>query len=105
MHALSAAALAACATLALAGGFAAPAAAAPQALGVMASADPVPLVCAGSECRAEVTAFCLQESRPVPPEGTDYRAIGTAPMRIVLQRADGSTLALNASEHARLSSR
>jgi hypothetical protein len=105
MHALSAAALAACATVALAGGFATPAHAAPQALGVMASADPVPLVCAGSECRAEVTAFCLQESRPVPPEGTAYQAIGTAPMSLVLSRADGTTLTLDAATHARLSSR
>jgi hypothetical protein len=105
MHALSAAALAACATIALAGAFPAPAAAAPQALGVMASADPVPLVCTGGECRAEVTAFCLQESRLVPSEGTAYRAIGPAPMKLVLQRADGSTIAVDATQHARLSSR
>ena len=105
MHALSAAVLAGTATIAMAAGFAAPAAAAPQALGVMASQGPVPLACEGGECRAEVTAFCLQEARPVPPEGTAYQAIGTAPMTLVLQRADGSTLALDASRHARLSSR
>jgi hypothetical protein len=105
MNALSAAALASSAMIAMAAAFAAPAAAAPQVLGVMASQGPVPLACEGGECRAEVTAFCLQESRPVPPEGTAYRAVGTAPMSLVLSRADGSTLTLDASQHARLSSR
>jgi hypothetical protein len=105
MHALFAAVLAGSAMILVAAGSANPAAAAPQALGVMASADPVPLVCSGSECRAEVTAFCLQEARPVPPEGTAYEPVRAGPMRLVLTRADGSTLTLNAAEHARLSSR
>ncbi len=82
-----------------------PAAAAPQALGVMASQGPVPLSCYGGECRAEVTAFCLQEARPVPPEGTAYRPVGGAPMSLVLRRADGSTLTLDAADEVRLASR
>jgi hypothetical protein len=105
MHSLSAAALAASALIALAAGTAAPAAAAPQVLGVMASNGPVPFACAGGECRAEVTAFCLQEARAVPPEGTAYQAIGTTPMKLVLSRADGSAVVLDAAGHARLSSR
>ena len=84
------------ALLTLAVGSVHPAAAAPQALGVMASHGPVPLVCNGGECRAEVTAFCLQEARPVPPEATAYEPVGEAPMSLVLQRADGSTLRLDA---------
>ena len=79
--------------------------AAPQALGLMASHGPVPLSCSGGECRAEVTAFCLQEARPVPPEGTPYEPVGEAPMTLVLHRADGSQLRLPAAEHASLSSR
>ena len=105
MHALSAAALAASAFVAVAAGAAAPAAAAPQALGVMASNGPVPLACAGGECRAEVTAFCLQEARPVPPEATAYEPVGPASMRLVLSRADGSAVTLDAGKHAWISSR
>jgi hypothetical protein len=104
MHALTAAVLAGSAVIAVSAG-AHPAAAAPQALGLMSSNGPVPLACDGGECRAEVTAFCLQESRPVPPEGTDYQPVGTAAMSLVLSRADGSTVTLDAAQHARLSSR
>ena len=95
----------AAAALAGTAAFSLPAAAAPQALGLMSSNGPVPLVCAGGECRAEVTAFCLQEARAVPPEGTAYEPVGTAPMTLVLRRADGSELRLPAPEHARLASR
>lgn len=105
MNALHAAALASLTVLALGAGVAPDAAAAPQALGVMASQGPVPLSCADGQCRAEVTAFCLEESRPVPPEGTAYRPAGGAPMTLVLHRADGATLRLDAGEHARLASR
>ena len=105
MHAFFAAALASSALIAVAAGSASPAAAAPQALGLMASKGPVPLACSGGECRAEVTAFCLQEARSVPSEGTAYEPVGAGPMRLVLTRADGSTVTLNAAEHARLSSR
>ena len=105
MHALSAAALVASAFVCFAAGAALPAAAAPQALGVMASNGPVPLACAGGECRAEVTAFCLQEARSVPPEATAYEPVGSASMRLVLSRADGSAVTLDAGKHARISSR
>jgi len=105
MHAPFAAALAGSAMILVAAGAANPAFAAPQALGLMASDGPVPLACSGGECRAEVTAFCLQEARAVPPEGTAYQPVGTAAMSLVLTRADGSTVALDATQHARLSSR
>lgn len=51
-----------------------PAAAAPQILGLVASAAPVPLVCDGLECAAEFPAFCLQQERTMPPRGTAYEA-------------------------------
>jgi hypothetical protein len=105
MHAFSAAILASSTLIALAAGFPNPAGAAPQALGVMASQGPVPLACSQGECRAEVTAFCLQEARAVPPEGTAYAPVGSGPMRLVLTRADGSTVEIDAARHARLSSR
>ena len=38
--------------------------AAPQALGLVAMDQPVPLRCEGGQCRAEFTSFCLQKARP-----------------------------------------
>jgi hypothetical protein len=81
------------------------ASAAPQVLGVMASVQPVPLVCLDGQCRAEVTAFCLQESRPVPSEGTAYQALGSDQLALVLKRADGGEVRLPAEAAAISSSR
>ena len=50
-----------------------PAQAAPQILGVIASATPIPMTCAGGTCTAEISAVCLQQHRPTPPTGTVYR--------------------------------
>jgi hypothetical protein len=86
-------------------GFSHPVAAAPQVLGVMASDGPVPLVCNDGVCRAEVTAFCLQEERAVPPDDTAYEPVGGAAMTLVLQRADGSTVKLDAAQEVKLLSR
>ena len=81
------------------------ASAAPQVLGVMASLAPVPLVCIDGQCRAEVTAFCLQENRPVPPEGTAYQALGSDQLAVVLRQADGGAVRLPAEAAAISSSR
>jgi hypothetical protein len=86
-------------------GFSHPVVAAPQVLGVMASDGPVPLVCIDGVCRAEVTAFCLQEERAVPPDDTAYEPIGGEAMTLVLQRADGSTVKLDAAQEVKLVSR
>src|SRR5712671_2103843 len=55
---------------ALASGFAFAAHAAPQALGLVASSEPLPLICEGGECQVHMSAFCLQEAREIPPLGT-----------------------------------
>jgi hypothetical protein len=89
----------------MAAGFSFPAAAAPQILGVMASDEPVPLFCSDGECRAEVTAFCLQQERPVPPDDTAYEPVGGGPITLVLKRADGSTFSLDAAGEVNLVSR
>jgi len=86
-------------------GFSHPTAAAPQVLGVMASDGPVSLVCNDGICRAEVTAFCLQEERAVPPDDTAYEPVGSAPVTLVLRRPDGSTQRLDASGEVNFSSR
>ncbi len=49
--------------------------AAPQILALMATDGPRPLECEGEICRAEFTAICLQEHRPVPNAGTVYELL------------------------------
>lgn len=50
-----------------------PAQAAPQILGLMATATPIPMTCADGTCTAELSSVCLQQHRPTPPTGTVYR--------------------------------
>ncbi|MEK9722675.1 MAG: hypothetical protein VW405_04210 [Rhodospirillaceae bacterium] len=75
--------------LALALTVAAAAQAAPQIIGVVATAQPLPVQCADGVCTAEVSGVCLQEKRPAPPEGTAYRAHGTATLTLTVRTPDG----------------
>jgi hypothetical protein len=87
--------------------FAAPQAmAAPQALGVIASNGiATPLVCDGSgECSARISAFCLQEARDAPSQGTAYRLADTSAMTLLVRRADGSRFRLPANGYVRIES-
>jgi len=53
--------------------------AAPQVLGLVASLRPTPMQCQDGNCRADLSAFCLQQPRPDPKPGTMYRpAPGTS---------------------------
>ena len=51
------------------------AAAAPQALLLVATGDDLQLVCERGECAAEVSTICLQQERADPPLGTPYAVI------------------------------
>lgn len=77
---------------------AAPAAAAPQVLGVVASIAPVPLACTGEVCTAQLSAFCLQRERDVPIERTAYRAALPQAFTLIATRADGTSIRLPADE-------
>ena len=46
--------------------------AAPQILGVVASHGPIPLNCTNDGCRADLSTFCLQQSRDNPARGQIY---------------------------------
>ena len=46
--------------------------AAPQALGLTASLRPTPMRCDAAGCRADLSAFCLQQQRADPRPGTVY---------------------------------
>ncbi|MDH3231295.1 MAG: hypothetical protein OEN55_16005 [Alphaproteobacteria bacterium] len=78
-------ALAALALLLLAG----PAQAAPQGLGLVATAQPVPMLCDDDGCVAQLSSFCLQRERRSPNYGTRYRVAAGAGLRLYLTDARG----------------
>lgn len=87
--------------LALVGGvglFAGSADAAPQALGIVASLEPTKMTCDGAGCRAELTAFCLQQARDNPPAKMSYRPIDGAEFTIVGRNAAGETVRVPAAD-------
>ena len=68
------------------------AAAAPQALGLIATAQPAPFQCSFGECAVELSAICLQPHRASPARGARYLPADT-PQRIVVtaETAEGRT--------------
>lgn len=80
--------------LALSGG-ATPAQAAPQVLALVADSQPVELNCAGGDCRAEFSAYCLQPDRRSPVHGTRYLTTADADLRATGTTHDGRTLTLD----------
>lgn len=68
--------------------------AAPQVLTLLATDGPMPLVCAGATCVAELPSLCLQPERRAPERGRAYRVIGEDGPRLVGRAADGEPRAL-----------
>ncbi len=64
--------------------------AAPQILGLVASAEPMALVCAGGTCSAEFSSFCLQDKRVPPRPGTAYTVARGEGLTLVVTAGDGS---------------
>lgn len=83
---------------------AAPAVAAPQVLGLVASIAPVTLTCAGETCTAQLSAFCLQREREVPVERAAYRAADPKAFTLIASQADGSSIRLPAGEQVTFAS-
>jgi hypothetical protein len=71
--------------------FAAPAKADPQVLGLLATAAPVPMNCAGAVCLATVSAFCLEKSQSTPSSGTLYSPAHPGRVTVSVTEADGRT--------------
>ena len=63
--------------------------AAPQILGLVATATPLPLSCVEGVCSVEISGVCLQEHRPAPEAGTAYRAAQGSELTLVLQHRNG----------------
>jgi len=74
--------------LALIGGRAA--LSAPQILGLVASADPLPLNCARGICATQASTFCLQKWRLSPPAGTTFHVANNRGLRLVATTNDGT---------------
>lgn len=70
--------------------FAAPAEAEPQVIGLVATADPVPMNCAGAVCLATVSAFCLEKNQPTPSAGTAYSPAHAGRVSLRVAGADGT---------------
>jgi hypothetical protein len=87
------------ATLAVAGLMSERAQGASQVLGLVASVRPTPMTCNASGCRAELSAFCLQQARPDPKLGTVYLAAPGAPLILVVTSRAGETRRLDATPY------
>jgi len=73
------------------------ASAASQVLGLVASNGvPTPLTCVNSQCSAQFSAFCLQQNRPAPSRGDDYRVASGGNLTLVARNAAGQRLRLPA---------
>jgi hypothetical protein len=66
--------------------------AAPQILGLVATADtPTELKCANGTCSAEFSAICLQQGRDAPKNGTPYEVVDNSALALVITNKDGKT--------------
>lgn len=66
-----------------------PAAAAPQILGLVATGEAVPMQCAGAQCVALLSAFCLQKNRLPPDFETLYQPARPDTVTLVVTATDG----------------
>jgi hypothetical protein len=79
--------------------FASPATAAPQALGIVASLEPTKMTCDAAGCRAEFTAFCLQQARKNPQPNITYHPLDGAELTLVGRNAAGETVRVPAGAY------
>ena len=80
------------------------AAAAPQILDVVATAQPLPMTCEDGVCTVELSAVCLERDRSTPQDGTPYQAIEAGKLTLVITAADGSERQVAAEPYVRISS-
>lgn len=79
--------------------------AAPQILALVASNGiATPMICVDGQCRAELSSFCLQQTRATPAPGTPYRAVTPDDLIVVAKLADGTVHRLPAGDRLILTS-
>jgi len=71
--------------------------AAPQIMGLVATAEPAPMQCAGGKCTVLLSAFCLQETRLPPDLGSAYLPASPGQVFLVATAADGRQTRIEAS--------
>jgi hypothetical protein len=64
--------------------------AAPQSLGLVATAEPVPMICDDDGCVVQLSSFCLQGDRKSPNFNTPYHVDGGTGLWLHLTDANGS---------------
>ena len=72
------------------------ASAAPQIMGLVATAEPAPMQCADGQCSVLLSAFCLQEKRLPPDLDSAYLPAEAGQVILVATAADGQTTRLEA---------
>jgi hypothetical protein len=72
--------------------------AAPQILGLVASAQAIPLQCDESGCHAFLSAFCLQQARSAPTPGMAYESADEADIVLLAIDDNGETRTLPAAK-------
>lgn len=77
---------------------ASPATAAPQILGLVATGEAVPMQCAGGQCTALLSAFCLQKDRLPPDFETRYRPAHAGDVTLVVSASNGQILRFDAAD-------
>src|SRR5262249_38837285 len=73
--------------------------AAPQALGIVASLAPTPMLCTDKGCRADLSAFCLQQQREDPHPGTVYHMAPGTQVTLVVTGHDGQQRRVEAGRY------
>jgi hypothetical protein len=73
--------------------------AAPQVLGLVAMNEPLVMKCDETGCKAEISAFCLQQPRDNPTPGATYSPAEGADIALIGTRTDGSTMTLPAADY------
>ncbi len=76
----------------------------PQILGVVASAEPLPMTCEGGTCAVELSAFCLERDRSTPQDGTPYQALDAGKLTLVVTAADGAERRVAGEPYVRIAS-
>ena len=93
-------------TLVVAGlAFSGQAQAAPQILGLVATAQPTQLICENGICQAEFSAVCLQKHRVSPAANTIYHQAANTTLEMTITKPDGSQLTMPLGKQAHITSR
>jgi hypothetical protein len=73
--------------------------AASQALGLQASLEPTPMICTDKGCRADLSAFCLQQQRADPKPGTIYHLAPGTRVTLLVTGHDGRQTRLDGARY------